>query len=66
MFDVLSEGGLHVDFVALVDPVTVDVNSGAQVMYPAIVLSRANATLQRSDSSVPLTLKDKTMGKLVS
>ena len=58
LLDGVPKGSLRVDLVALVDPVAVDVDSGTQVVNPAVVLRGADATLQRAYPSISFTIHE--------
>ena len=50
-------GCLVVDLMTLIDPVTIDIYSGAQVVDLAAVLSRADTALEGSNAAVTLSVQ---------
>ena len=46
---------LGVYLMALIDPITVDIDGGTQMVNPTTVLSRAYPTLQATDTAISLT-----------
>ena len=50
-------GCLVVNLVTLIDPVAIDINSGAQVVDLAAVLSRADTALEGSNAAVTLSIQ---------
>ena len=66
MLDSIAQACLRVDFVALVDPIAVDIDSGTQMVNPAVMLGGADPTLQRPDPPVSFTIINNSQNKLLA